>query len=189
MKLDYDFNAKAIERDTQDIYLSMEIAATAAARKAGARLQQLARSNIASTGFGSNWTQNLKVNVYPISGESLRPTIWMYHRIRYAGVFETGETIYGLMIVPTRNVPERNGRPMRAREYRISVGGLIPIRTRRGRLLLVAEQPSGQNLPFRSRVMYVGVTSVNVPKKFNLEAITEQVAADFDNLYFSNLVV
>ena len=182
---------RSIEQDTKEIYLSMEIAATAAARKAGARLQQLGRANIAAAGggFGSNWTQNLKVNVYPLSGESLRPTIWMYHRIRYAGVFETGETIHGLMIVPTRNAPEKNGRPMRAREYRVSVGALIPIRTRRGRLLLVAEQPTGQDLPFRSRVMYVGVTSVNVPKKFNLEAITEQVAADFDQLYFSNLVV
>jgi hypothetical protein len=37
----------------------------------------------------------LRVNIYPPQGDSMRPAAFIYHKIRYAGVFEEGAVISG----------------------------------------------------------------------------------------------
>ena len=89
-------------------------AATAAMKDAGDVAKRTGRSSIASAGFSRKWQNALRVNIYPAQGDSMRPAAFIFHKIRYAGVFEEGAVIRGqpLLWLPLGNVPVRRGRPM-----------------------------------------------------------------------------
>ena len=99
-------------------------AATAAMKDAGDVAKRTGRSSIASAGFSRKWQNALRVNIYPAQGDSMRPAAFIFHKIRYAGVFEEGAVIRGqpLLWLPLGNVPVRRGRPMTPSQYVRSVG-------------------------------------------------------------------
>ena len=70
-------------------------AATAAMKDAGDVAKRTGRSSIASAGFSRKWQNALRVNIYPAQGDSMRPAAFIFHKIRYAGVFEEGAVISG----------------------------------------------------------------------------------------------
>src|ERR1700745_2725921 len=70
-------------------------AATAALRDAGEIAKSNGRASIAAAGFSRKWQNALRVNIYPPQGDSLRPAAFIFHKIRYAGVFEEGAVIGG----------------------------------------------------------------------------------------------
>ena len=51
--------------------------------------------------------------------KGMRPAAFIYHKIRYAGVFEEGAVIGGqpLLWLPLPTVPLRRGRPMTPSQY------------------------------------------------------------------------
>ena len=104
-------------------------AATAAIREAGEIAKRDGRASIAASGFSRKWQNALRVNIYPPQGDSLRPAAFIYHKIRYASVFEEGAVIGGqpLLWLPLPTVPLRRGRPMTPSQYARSVGPLVSV--------------------------------------------------------------
>src|SRR5262245_6468951 len=70
-------------------------AATAAVHETGEIAKRGGRASIAAAGFSRKWQNALRVNNYPSQGQSLRPAAFIFHKIRYAGVFEEGAVIRG----------------------------------------------------------------------------------------------
>jgi len=91
-------------------------AATATIREAGKIAKRDGRASIAAAGFSRKWQNALRVNIYPPRGDSMRPAAFIFHKIRYAGVFEEGAVIGGqpFLWLPLPTVPLRRGRPMNA---------------------------------------------------------------------------
>src|SRR3954470_15419731 len=100
-----------VETIVKEIQRPIAKAATAAVREAGDIAKRNGRANIAAAGFSRKWQNALRVNVYPQHGDSLRPAAFIYHKIRYAGVFEEGAVIRGqpLLWLPLPTVPIRRG--------------------------------------------------------------------------------
>lgn len=92
---------------TRELRRPIAKAATAAVRDAGGIAKRTGRASIAAAGFSRKWQNALRVNVYPPQGDSLRPAAFVFHKIRYAGVFEEGAVIAGtpLLWLPLPTVP------------------------------------------------------------------------------------
>jgi hypothetical protein len=128
-------------------------AATAAIREAGEIAKRDGRASIAAAGFSRKWQNALRVNFYPPQGNSMRPAAFIFHKIRYAGVFEEGAVIYGqpLLWLPLPNVPLRRGRPMTPSQYARSIGPLVSVQ-RPGGPLLFPKPRSGRGRRRRAAV-------------------------------------
>src|SRR3954453_19221142 len=102
-----------VETVTREIERPLAKAATAAVREAGEIAKRDGRASIAAAGFSRKWQNALRVNIYPLQGDSLRPAAFIFHKIRYAGVFEQGAVIAGqpFLWLPLPTVPLRRGRP------------------------------------------------------------------------------
>ncbi len=102
--------AAAIERIERPI----AEAATKAMRAMSDDLKDAARRDIAGAGFASKWQKALRVDAYPRRGVSTGAAAMIYHRIKYADVFESGAVIRGrpLLWVPMTSigVPPKLGR-------------------------------------------------------------------------------
>jgi Family of unknown function (DUF6441) len=86
--------AKAfVDTITTEIQRPIAKAATPAIREAGEIAKQNGRASIAAAGFSRKWQK--RVNIYPPQGDSLRPAAFIFHKIRYASVFEEGAVIGG----------------------------------------------------------------------------------------------
>ena len=155
----------------------MARAATAAIRDAGDIAKRGGRSSIAAAGFSRKWQNALRVNIYPPQGESIRPAAFVFHKIRYAGIFEEGAAIAGkpLLWLPLSNVPLRRGRPMLPSEYARSVGPLVSVeRPGRPPLLFPKHQPKRRRRraaeSLGRKPLYVGLSAVEIAKRFNVAA-------------------
>lgn len=107
-------------------------AATAAISDAGDYVKKYGRANIAAAGFSIRWQNALRVNLYPAKGrgDSLHPAAQAFHKIPYAGIFETGGTIAGspLLWLPLPEVPSNlMGRHMTPANYVRLIGPLHTI--------------------------------------------------------------
>ena len=69
--------------------------AATAVREAGAIVERNGRASIAAAGFSRKWQNALRVNIYPPQGDSMRPAAFIFHKIRYPGVFDEGAVIHG----------------------------------------------------------------------------------------------
>lgn len=85
--------------------------ATGAVKDAADFVKTEGRSRIRAAGFGVRWQNAFRVNVYPKRGVSVDAALFAYHRIPYAGVFESGITISGnpMLWLPLPNIPLRFG--------------------------------------------------------------------------------
>lgn len=158
----------------------------------GELLRERGRAAIAAGGFSSKWQTSWKVQSYPKSGASLSPKIFARHTIRYAGEFQDPDTIAGhpLLWVPIeKNLPGGHWTPQK---YRRLIGPLRGGRRGAGRPILfgqVAVSRGGKPLSLRRLTagtkarkvwmpVFVGVKAVHDPKKFDLVAVAERVAAE-----------
>lgn len=188
LTITYRINDGEFSRAITGIENPIASAATAAMRQAAEIIKRDARVSMASGGMSKRFQDAFRVDVYPSSGDSISPAAHAYHKIRYAGIFEEGATIKGspLLWLPiTGALPTQGGRPVRINQYRRSRGRLVSLRRRRGPPLLGAPVGSdGRIVP-----VFVGVPAVTVGKKFDVTAVINSVANQFESLYSSNLKV
>jgi hypothetical protein len=178
----------------REIEKPMARAATAAIRDAGDIAKRGGRSSIAAAGFSRKWQNALRVNIYPPQGESLRPAALVFHKIRYAGVFEEGAVIGGkpLLWLPLSNVPVRRGRPMRPSEYVRSVGPLVSVQ-RPGSPPLLFPRYRAKRSRRRAadsldrKPLYIGLSAVQIAKRFDVRGAAQQAAAQLPSLYAKHL--
>jgi hypothetical protein len=169
-------------------------AATAAVREAGEIAKRNGRASIAAAGFSRKWQNALRVNIYPPQGDSMRPAAFIFHKIRYAGVFEEGAVIGGkpLLWLPLPTVPLRRGRPMTPSQYARTVGPLVTIE-RPGRPPLLFPKPRAGRRGRRAAVdaerkpLYVGLSTVAIAKRFDIKGAAQKAAAQLPSLYAKHL--
>jgi hypothetical protein len=183
-------------------------AATGAMRDAAALIKRNGRASIGSAGFSNRWQNAWRGKSFPANGVSLKPAAIAYHKIPYAGVFEQGATISGkpLLWIPLPNVPMGNGgRRMTPQTFVKTIGPLYSIRSggkpmlaavikatdaRAAKSLSLALLRRGRNPKGRGKVwlvpLYVGVSAVSDPKKFNLKAVVQDAADQLGALYAAN---
>jgi hypothetical protein len=170
-------------------------AATAAVREAGEIAKRDGRASIAAAGFSRKWQNALRVNIYPPQGDSMRPAAFIFHKIRYAGVFEEGAVIGGqpLLWLPLPNVPLRRGRPMTPSQYTRSIGPLVSVQRPGGSPLLFPKPRSGRGRRRRAAAgaerepLYVGLSSVAIAKRFNIKGAAQNAAAQLPSLFAKHL--
>jgi hypothetical protein len=169
-------------------------AATAAMRDTGDSAKRNGRASIAAAGFSRKWQNALRVNIYPPQGDSIRPAAFIFHKIRYAGVFEQGALIAGkpLLWLPLNSVPVRRGRPMLPSEYARSVGPLVSVqRPGRPPLLFAKHQPkrrrrrAAESLGRKS--LYVGLSAVEIARRFDVRGAAVEAANQLPALYEKHL--
>ena len=169
-------------------------AATAAMRDAGDIAKRNGRASIAAAGFSRKWQNALRVNIYPPQGDSMRPAAFIFHKIRYAGVFEEGAVIRGqpLLWLPLANVPLRRGRPMTPSQYVRSVGPLVSVE-RPGRPPLLFAKYRARRSRRRaadslsaSRSMS-GYRASRSRKRFDIKGAAQKAAAQLPALYAKHL--
>jgi len=182
-------------------YRPVARAATAAMHEAAVRLKSGARAEIAKAGFSQRWQNTLRVEVYPKGRPSINAAAFLWHKIGYAGIFETGGTIIGkpYLWLPTPAAPKGYRTPA---VFQQKVAPLVFTRSRAGRPMLVAKARSDKAAStslgafrrgttagrgtVRSVVVFVGHKKVDIPKKFNVAGVAERVTALLSLLYFKN---
>jgi hypothetical protein len=71
------------------------VAGTAAMDDIAADIKTRGRADILAGGLGQKWANALRVIRFPKRGIALQPTVFAFHRVTYADVFEKGLTIAG----------------------------------------------------------------------------------------------
>jgi len=167
-------------------------AVTKVFKTGGQLLQSQGRAAIGAGGFGGKWQSAWVVKTYPKSGARLSPKICAVHKIGFAGEFQDPETLVGkpFMWLPIeQNLPgSGNWTPAK---YRKLVGPLRGGRRGAGRPLLFGQVAVGRNGRALKRKqhpgaavrktwlpVFVGVRSVRDPKRFDLVALAERIAAE-----------
>ncbi len=186
-------------------------AATAAVREAGDVVKAEARAQIASAGFGRKWQNALRVDVHPRGGTSINAAAHVYHKIHYAWVFEEGAKIGGkpLLWLPLSGVASKIGRKRLTpqsypgRLHYVSRPGRPPLlvaqvrvsraaarRTAPPKLTAAAMRrgTSGSGL-LRSVPVFVGVSTVQLRRRFDVSGVTARAAARLGGLYMKHLEV
>ncbi|MCC8937422.1 hypothetical protein H8A99_13300 [Bradyrhizobium sp. Arg68] len=173
-------------------------ALTSAFRKGGEQLKQRGRGAIAAGGFSGKWQNAFRVNTYPKSGNSMSPRIFGYHKIKFAGQFQEPEPVIGspyIWLPIEKNLP--GGQHWSPRKYTRTIGPLKSGRSGSRPILfgLVSVNSKGAPLkPTRKGVrltkvrkvwlpVFVGVRSVQDPKRFDLNAEAEKVASELDGIF------
>lgn len=192
----------------------MASAVTAAMRDVGKDAVRGGRQSIAAAGFSNRWQSSLRMKMQPPTGDVLNPAVYIHSTINYSDIFESGGVIKGqpYLWLPLPTVPPGKNRPhMTPREYVRTIGPLVTMRRPGKPPMLGAvvrttkkQQPWG---PFASRAslragrfrgmrsrgtlqtipLFVGVTSVTIPKKFDVKAACEDAFRNLDNYYAQHM--
>jgi len=202
LRLIYSFTKGEFEKAMTDMIKPIATTATAAMDAVGTMIKSEGRSNIASAGFSNKWQNALRVDRYPKRGVSSAPALWVFHKIHYAWVFETGATIVGkpTLWIPLPTIPAKLGRKRTTpKMFAQQVGPLFEIRSRRGNRLLMASiknaRKTASGRMSRARLskggsqavpVFVGLSSVKIRKRFGLYAIFQRSAEKLPGLYVSN---
>jgi hypothetical protein len=182
-------------------------AATLAMRDVGKDAVTKGRAAISAAGFSPKFAGTLRVINKPASGYVLNPAAYVHSTINYADVFETGKTITGhpFIWLPLPSVPPIAGRQhMTPKQYIQNVGPLVTMR-RPGRLPLLGAvvkgppkaQPfgrfatrarlrkgrSGKGTVTQTIPLFVGVPSVNIPKKFDVKGAVDSAFGKLQEFY------
>jgi Family of unknown function (DUF6441) len=182
-------------------------AATGAVKEAADLAKTAGRASIAAGGFGKKWQNALRAKVYPSSGTSLTPAAWIYHKIPYAEVFETGATIgpkkAKFLWLPLPSAPRVAGnRAITPEQYVELIGPLQFINPPGRRPMLVGLQAKISNRQGAGRFgrlkkvgkistqvvpLYFGVPAITDPKKFDIIAAIRSVQGQLGELYLKHL--
>lgn len=166
----------------QDTYVKpIENAAYGALKDVADLTQVRARRSIASGGFGLKWQNALKVKVYPTK-PSLSAAAYVYSKIPYAGIFESGGPVAGrpMMWLPTKYTPVGRDGPMRPSQFARRFGKLRGSRrgTRGNKTPLLFGKVGGKSVP-----VYVGVKIVQHTKKFDVAGAVLSSINEFEHFY------
>jgi uncharacterized protein DUF6441 len=183
----------------------MAHAATGAIKDAAAEIKSKGRASIAQGGFSSRWQNALQAKVFPQGRDSMDATAFIYHKIPYAGVFEHGATISGKLWLPIEaNLPLQSGgkrwnphdfinnigplRPGKAGSHEV-LFGQVSVGHSGGVLALPGNRSSRRIGSFAKSQkkwlpVFVAVTSVSDPKKFDIGAVVRDV--DLQALFAKN---
>ena len=187
-------------------------AATRAIEEAANEAKTGARASIASAGFGRKWQNALRADVYPRAREtSVNAAAHIYHKIHYSGVFEEGARISGspYLWLALPHVADRIGRfrmtPARYPENLqfIRRPGKPPLLAARigmsraaakkgGPRKLTAsamkkgEKGGGAKRVVRSVPVFVGISTVQIRKRFNIARVIHQAAERLPALYLKH---
>lgn len=196
----------------EELQIPIAVAATGAIRDVGDWVKVTGRANIAAAKFGKRWQNAFRVNIYPAPSRaaSLHPAALAFHRIPYAGIFETGGTIAGspLLWLPLPNVPTSVlGRHMSPANYIRLIGPLHTI-FRPGKPPLLAGYMAGSGditigklvagnrlisrggaVRVRSVPLFFGLDRVTLAKRFDLGPIFVKALTLIGPYYLKNLKV
>lgn len=168
-----------------------------------------ARSAIASAGFGNRSSKSIRFKMFPANADVLNPEAYIHSTLNYLDIFERGGVISGKPYIwlPLPSVPKIRGRDhMTPRQYVKNIGPLVTIR-RDGKppMLGAVVTGSARAQPFGTFVtkgrlkrgaagkgarrivpLFVAVTSVVIPKKFDVTSEIEKAAQKLPSLYDQN---
>lgn len=203
-RIRYIYEPGSFEAAFRAPYADMAAAAQGAIAAAGTIVKAEGRADIAAAGLGAGFVKALRVDIYPQGRDSLNATAHIYHKIPYAGVFEEGATIRGQprLWLALSSTPQRYGRkPMTPELFRKTIGPLSFVKRSGKRPLLVAKAKKGKNTtkislarfrsggrgegPFMSVPVFVGLDSVTIRKKLNINGIVRSAQARLPQLYAS----
>lgn len=184
------------------------IARTATATMKEAAEMMKTEGRAAMGGLSSRFRNALRSKVYPSSGTSLSPAALLYSKIPWAGVFEDTPSIAGhpfLWIPIDQNLPlQARGKRWTPKDFASSVGPLRSGKHGSKPILFgqVAVGPSGGVLALPSHgvrakkayakankkwlPVFVGVSSVTDPKKFDITAVVAKVGSQLGEIYAKN---
>jgi hypothetical protein len=186
-------------------------AATVAMRAVGRDAVAKGRASMAAGGFSSRFQKTLRAINKPPSGYVLNPSVYVHSRINWADIFETGGTIHAKagdwLWLPLPSVPAGNRREhMTPSQYVKSIGPLIKLEGTRRPILAAVIRRGSKAQPFgkfatRGQLkrgvkgrgeqeiipLYVGVSAVTIPKKFDVRGAAEKAFAELEKLYKENL--
>lgn len=151
------------------------------------------RAEIGRGGFSQKWKNALRVDRFPTRGASINAALWIWHKIPYAGIFETGGTIHGhpLLWVPLASMPKKiGGKRPSPRSYKAAGNKLIYVDRGSAPPLLVGKPPSGfrkgrtkASKSLHARYansalapLFIGLDVSRIRKRFALQKVFEAVS-------------
>jgi hypothetical protein len=177
----------------------------------GIAARDAVRKMVAEAGFGKKWSNSFRAKFGVNNGSLYNPFALIFSTISYAGIFETGGTIAGkpFLWLPTDNVPPIAGRPhMTPKEYVQNVGPLVTMRLP-GRVPMLGAQVrvrgalgrnqfigrrarlrrglSGRGDTTQTIPMFVGISAVTIPKKWDVHGTVAEEAKGINEAYEKNL--
>lgn len=168
-----------------DMQQHIAVAETAAVHAVAQNALKAGRQSIARGGFDQRWQNALQMKVFPPNGVALDPAALIFDRIPYAVVFETGARISGrpLLWLPIEaNLPALGaGQKWTPRRYIARFGPLISV-NRPGKKPLLYDKK-------RKKAVFVGLRSVEIRKRFDVEGAVRGAVSTFDKAYDANLIV
>lgn len=208
LRLAYSYVTGQFEQALVDMTKPIAETATAAIREAGSELLQDGRANIAGAGFSRRWQTAYRVRYFPKTRKPVIDSVALgYFRTPYFGVFETGASIKGkpLLWIPLPQTPKKiNAKRITPTLYREKIGPLFFVKRPGGNPLLFGKQASrgrrtggtlslaslrkgsALNTTARNVPLFVGLSSVNLRKRFKLTAIAERIAKKLPEFYARN---
>lgn len=180
-----------IKRDIEAIGGDMAVAATRAVHGAGDAVKEAGKFNIMRAGFPLRWQNALHVKHYPKGGRpSINAASFVYHKIPYAGVFETGPTtIFAAsgkyMWIPiAKNLPTRiGGHRWTPEKFSREYGKLTFVQPPGRKPLLFRKGRTG----FPPVPVFIGVRQATVRDRFQIQEIADDARARLGASYFDHL--
>jgi hypothetical protein len=172
MKLVFSAQESALKALIADIQSQIDEARAGAVQDAAALAVIQGRANIAAAGFPAQWQKAFTSKFFPNQGGD--PAALIFDASPFAGVFERGARISGhpLVWLPLeRNLPTgiHTPRAYRGRLVSVNVAGKPPL------LFDAGKRELGP--------LFVGVSQVNIRKRFDLYRIIAQAAALMQDFY------
>lgn len=188
-------------------------AGTAALRDMSEIGKRDGRQAIAGAGFSKKWQNALRADVFPKRGASEGAAANFYHAIPYAGVFEEGAVIRGKprLWVPLSTTPKISARKrLTPQSFTQAFGPLFALQNSRKPILAaklaVSKSAAKRGPPYkptkaglrkgaadqgivRAVPVFVGVDTVNIRKRFELQRSFANAADQLPALYLKNLQV
>jgi hypothetical protein len=176
MKLVFSVQEAGFNEASDEIKHEIYAAAAGAVKDAAQLAVKQGRANIAAAGFPAKWQTTFTFHFDPREGRN--PDALIFHRIGLASVFERGMTIGGqpLLWLPIeKNLPPGVRSPKKYGRKLVSVNVA-------GRRPLLFDAVDRQRGP-----LFVGVSSVNIRKRFNLRRIITESAGHMGEFYQKRL--
>jgi hypothetical protein len=172
MKLVFSAQEGALERLLGEIERQIEEAKAGAVQDAADLAVSEGRANIASAGFSGRWQAALDSTFFPNKGGD--PAALIFHRIPFAGVFQRGIRIGGR---PLLWLPIEKNLPAGIHSPRAYGGRLVSVNVR-GKRPLLFDAGKRELGP-----LFVGVSQVNIRKRFDLYRIFARAAERMREFY------